>query len=232
MRREKNDISLHFLQQGDGFPLILLHGNGENSTYFEYQMVEFARFFKVIAIDTRGHGKSPRGNAPFTLSQFADDLCHFMKRHQIEKAHLLGFSDGGNIALTFVLRYPQMVDKLILNGANLDSKGVKRLVQLPVEFGYACASRFAQKSEKAAQKAELLALMVNEPHIDVSELHRIQNATLVIVGKRDMIKRKHSLAIYENLPIAEWAEIRGNHFIAHNNPKVFNKKVLQFLLNK
>ncbi|WP_300921782.1 alpha/beta fold hydrolase [uncultured Dubosiella sp.] len=58
------------------------------------------------ALDTRGHGKTPRGNAPFTIRPFVEDLLRFMDRHHIKKVHMLGFSDGGNIALVFALQLP------------------------------------------------------------------------------------------------------------------------------
>ena len=72
------DVELHYREQGSGETLILLHGNGEDGSYFEHQMSAFAPRFRVIALDTRGHGKSPRGKAPFTIRQFADDLLAFM----------------------------------------------------------------------------------------------------------------------------------------------------------
>ena len=72
------DVDLHYREQGTGEPLILLHGNGEDGSYFEHQMDAFASRFRVIALDTRGHGRSPRGEAPFTIRQFADDLLAFM----------------------------------------------------------------------------------------------------------------------------------------------------------
>ena len=68
------DIQLHYVEKGSGPPLLLLHGNGENSDYFCRQIDYFQEAFHVYAPDTRGHGKSPRGTAPFTLEQFALDL--------------------------------------------------------------------------------------------------------------------------------------------------------------
>ena len=76
------DIEHHYIEQGAGFPLILLHGNGEDLSYFEHQMEPFARHFRVIAVDTRGHGQTPRGEAPFTIRQFADDLLAFLEAMQ------------------------------------------------------------------------------------------------------------------------------------------------------
>ena len=97
------DIKLYYQEKGTGEPLILLHGNGEDSSYFKNQIDYFQNTYRVIAIDTRGHGRSPRGDAPFTIEQFACDLYDFMQEHRISNAIILGFSDGANIAMRFAI---------------------------------------------------------------------------------------------------------------------------------
>ena len=223
------DIDHFFIEKGQGEALILLHGNGENCDYFQGQTDEFARFFHVYAIDTRGHGKTPRGNAPFTIRQFADDLLDFMDAHQIGKAHLLGFSDGGNIAMIFAMKHPDRVNHLILNGANLDAKGVKSSVQIPIEIGYRIAKIFARISQTAKLNAEMLGLMVNDPNVLPEELVKIQAKTLVIAGTKDMIKDEHTRLIAQNIPDAQLVILEGNHFIANKCPQAFNEAVLKFL---
>lgn len=224
-----NDIQLHFVEQGQGKPLILLHGNGEDSSYFEHQIPYFSSDYHVIALDTRGHGQSPRGDKPFAIKQFAEDLRDFMDEKDIEKAILLGFSDGGNIALEFALKYPERIDKMIVDGANLFPSGVKPLYQWPVEIGYRIAKLFSRKSEKALRNAEMLGLMVNEPHIDPSELAAITMPVLVVAGTKDMIKESHTKLIYKSLPNAQLSIIEGDHFVANKNPEAFNKVVTSFL---
>ena len=226
-----NDIHLHYIEQGQGQPLILLHGNGESSDYFEHQIAYFDKEHRVIAIDTRGHGQSPRGNKPFTIKQFAEDLLDFMDEKAIEKTSLLGFSDGGNIALTFALKHPERVDKLVLNGANLFPSGVKPRYQWPIEFGYHIAKWFSRRSDEARKNAELLGLMVNEPHVDPSELAKLTMPVLVIAGTKDMIKESHTRLIYNSLPNAALKLIEGDHFIASKNPRAFNAAVEKFLQN-
>ena len=221
------DIELFYTKTGSGPPLLLLHGNGEDGTYFVHQVEEFSRDFTVYAIDTRGHGQSPRGGAPFTISQFADDLLAFMDRQGHPRADILGFSDGGNIALIFALRHPDRVRRLILNGANLDPKGVKPLVQLPIVLGYHFAS--LSKSPKAKARAELLGLMVNEPHIDPAELGKLPMPVLVIAGTRDMIRENHTRLIANRIPNARLVLIPGDHFIANKAPAAFDRAVRQFL---
>jgi len=223
------DIKHHYIEKGRGEPLILLHGNGESCDYFKNQIDDFSKEYRVYGLDTRGHGKTPRGQAPFTIRQFAEDLLCFMDEHNIRKAHLLGFSDGENIALVFALSYPERVDKLILNGANLDPKGVKRTVQIPIELGYRIARKFSDKSGEARKNAELLGLMVNEPNVMPEELSRIKARTLVIAGTRDIIKEKHTRLIAENIPGAKLVFIKGTHFIAQKNAVAFNQQVLEFL---
>lgn len=223
------DIKHFYIESGQGDPLILLHGNGENCKYFLGQMDEFAKYYHVYAIDTRGHGKTPRGDRPFTIRQFADDLLAFMDDHHIEKAHLLGFSDGGNIAMIFAIRYPERVDRLILNGANLDPGGVKRSVQIPIEIGYRIAKKFSAKNDSARRNAEMLGLMVNDPNVSPEELKKIKAKTLVIAGTKDMIRDKHTRMIAECIPDSQLVLIKGDHFIAAKNPVEFNSAVLRFL---
>ena len=224
-----SDTSLHYTRRGSGPPLLLLHGNGEDGSYFVHQMDAFSFLYTVYAIDTRGHGKSPRGDAPFTLEQFARDLLEFMDAHKINKANILGFSDLGNIALIFALAHPERVDRLILNGANLNPSGVKPQVQLPIVLGYWSASLFGIFSSKAKLRAEILGLMVKEPHIQPGALKKLYIPTLVIVGTRDMIRDEHTLLIASNLPMGRMEMIVGDHFIAAKNPDEFNEAVAAFL---
>ena len=147
------DISLFYAEAGSGFPLVLLHGNGEDHTYFSGQMDEFAKSFHVIAIDTRGHGASPRGKAPFSIAQFAQDLYEFLILHDLKRIHLLGFSDGGNIALQFALAHPEMVERLILNSANLYPRGLSRCALLGMRREYRAVQRCTAQNQETTRKA-------------------------------------------------------------------------------
>lgn len=223
-------VELHYVEMGTGFPLILLHGNGEDSTYFEHQMPAFAAHFRVIALDTRGHGKSPRGEGEFSIRRFAEDLRDFMDAHSISQAHILGFSDGANIALEFSLRWPERIGKLILNGGNLRPWGVKFFVQLPVVLGYGLARFISRFDKKAVAKAELLGLMVNEPKLRPADLSHFHIPTLVIAGKNDMIRESHTREIHRAIAGSKLAILPGDHFVAHGNPDAFNRAALDFLL--
>lgn len=223
------DIQLYFEEKGSGTPFIFLHGNGEDGTYFKNQTDYFQRKYRVIAVDTRGHGKSPRGEKPFTIKQFSCDLHDFMIERGISSAIILGFSDGANIAMTFAMEHPEMVNALILNGGNLNPKGIKRSTQIPIEIGYKIAKHFAKKSQGAKKNAEMLGLMVNEPNIKPAELSKITAPTLVICGTNDMVKDAHTKEIAGSIKNAKLTLIKGDHFIANKRPEEFNRAVDEFL---
>lgn len=212
--------------------LILLHGNGEDHTYFVKQIPAFSPHFRLVLMDTRGQGQSTGGDGELNFSVFAADLLALMDHLQIAKAHLLGFSDGGNLALTFALAHPERVQSLILNGANLNPGGVKLSTQLPIVLGYGCCRLLSPFSHKARQNGAVLGLMVNHPHIPSQALAALTMPALVIVGERDMIRDRHSQLIARSLPNAQFVRIPGgDHFCAAKCPEVFNHAVLSFLQN-
>ena len=224
------DIELNYREAGEGYPLILLHGNGEDSGHFRHQLDFFStKGYRVIAIDTRGQGESPRGTAPFTYDQFANDLEGFMDEHGIFRADILGFSDGAITALLFALTRPERVTKLILNGANLDPEGIvepirKKIVSKAEQF-----EKAKDESPEAMARYENFELMAKHPSIDPKELSKVECPTLVIVGTNDLIDAAHTELIYRSLPNAELVFVQGDHFIAYDNPGAFNDAVLKFL---
>ena len=219
------NIQLHYTDYGSGEPLILLHGNGEDSSYFEHQIAFFQDRYRVIAVDTRGHGKSPRGTAPLTLNQFADDLSAFMDELDIASAHILGFSDGANVAMLFALAHPTRVKSLVLNGGNLFPEGLTEQTRREIDEEYEQAV-----SANDENLLELLRLMIDEPHIDPVQLSGLNMPTLVVAGTDDMIEEAHTRLIAESIPNAQLTLIEGTHFIAFENPDAFNRVVSEFLV--
>lgn len=223
------DISLHYNSYGNGEPLILLHGNGENSDYFVHQIDYFAASYHVFAVDTRGHGQSPRGTAPFTIRQFADDLQGLMQEHNLEKAIILGFSDGANIAMSFALNYPERVRALILNAGNLNVWGLEASTRRKIVKRYIKAFFRSRNSEREKRILELQRLMIFDPNIHPKDLQAIRVPTLVIVGTEDLIKQEHTDLIAHSIPSAVKVLIPGDHAIALKNPAAFNRAVDDFL---
>lgn len=222
-------FSLNFTEKGYGTPLVLLHGNGEDCGYFVNQFEHFSKEHRVIAVDTRGHGLSPRGNKPFTLETFADDLLNLLDSLNIEKANILGFSDGGNIAVIFALKYPERVISLVLNGANLFPSGLKNSFLIPVKALHAVFGLASHFSRRAERRKELLYLMAKQPNIRPEELKSIKCPVLVIAGTLDVIKEKHTKLIASSLPDSRLCFLRDGHSIAKTNSVEFNREVEKFL---
>ena len=220
------DIAHSYIEKGSGEYLILLHGNGEDSSYFENQLEAFSKYFKVIALDTRGHGNTPRGEGEFSLQRFAEDLYLFMKEKGISKANILGFSDGANIAILFALSYPECVLKLVLDGGNIFPMGLKPKVLNEIIADW----NRTRKNPSRKRQEELLCLMVREPKLRFSDLVKIDAKSLVIVGSEDVIRRKHSIMIAKSIKNGEFAEIEGGHDIAYSKYSEFNEIVLRFLI--
>lgn len=224
------DIRLNYIEKGEGKPLIMIHGNEESSDYFEHQISYFAdKGFHCIAPDSRAHGKTPRGTAPLTIRQMTDDIIAFMDELGIEKADFIGFSDGGNIMLIMAMKYPERIDRMVVDGANLTLDGVEKNAVDWVNCIYNEASAKADHDPASRLKMEIYGLMVNDPNIEPAELDVIDTPTLVMAGTEDLILREHTELIASHIRGAELAFIEGDHFCASKNPDAFNARVAEFL---
>ena len=131
--------------------------------------------------------------------------------------------------MRFAMKHPEKVEALILNGGNLNARGVKASVQIPIELGYRMTKLFSRISEKARKNHEMLALMVDDPNIELSELKEIHVPTLVIAGTEDMIKEEHTKLLAAEIPGAELKFVKGGHFVAAKASEEFNAAVDLFL---
>lgn len=215
---------------GQGAPVVLLHGNSQDSSYFEQQFDVLSQSYQLIALDTRAHGRSSRGTAPLDFYLFADDVIAVLDDLGIEKAHLLGFSDGGNIALHTVLKYPERILSVISDGANLFPAGLTQPTQDHHKEKYAMLCQKAKEDPSFDQTCEVYGLMVHHPNLTFEDLHAIHTPTLVLAGEHDVILTEHTQAIAEAIDGAELYIVKdGDHYIAAKMPEVFNALVLDFL---
>ncbi len=221
---------LYYASCGQGEPLLLLHGNGEDSSYFCGQIPSLKRHYRVIVMDTRGHGRSGRGEGQLNFTRFARDAAAVLDALGLSSAHVLGYSDGGNTAIRLALDAPERVRSLILNGANLDPSGIKWTVQTPIVLGYGLCRLIGLCDAGAREKAGILGLMVHHPHVRPSELSAIRVPTLVIAGEHDAVRQRHTERIAGSIPHARLRIIPGgSHAVAAQKPAAFNRELLQFL---
>jgi pimeloyl-ACP methyl ester carboxylesterase len=225
-------IYCEFSGDNEAPALVLLHGNGEDLHIFDTQIRFFSRYFRTIAIDTRGHGKSTRGSKPLSFQTFANDLADVFEALEINKAHIIGFSDGAITALHLALTHPELISSMVLLGANYHTKGLRLIPRLQIQFVYACLAAASLFSEKIRKRKEIWGLMVNQPHLTLEELSRIQLPTLIVTGEKDMVSQHHNDEMHRAIAGSQRLIIpNGNHYWMFKQTESFHQCVMDFLPN-
>lgn len=170
-----NSQVLYYEKEGEGSPVIMLHGNGEDHSIFDGITPVISREHTVYLPDLRGCGLSSP-SPDYHYSDMAQDIVNLIHAANIRKPSILGFSDGGIIGLLIAAAYPDMLSRLIVCGANLSPKGLTFLAKRAI------------KSEYRKTKSPMIKMMLVEPDISEAMLKRIQIPTMVFAGEKDMIK--------------------------------------------
>jgi pimeloyl-ACP methyl ester carboxylesterase len=210
--------------------LIFLHGNGEDLHIFDSQVRYFSSFYRTICIDTRGHGQSTRGVMAFCFHTFAVDLIDALDELEIDKAHIVGFSDGAAIAMCLSLHAPERVASMVLLGANYSPKGLLLIPRLQIFFVYACLTAASLFSKKMRKRKEIWGLMVYQPFLTIEELSQITVPTLIVTGENDMVSQRHNDEISRAIAGSKRLIIPGgDHFWIFKQPETFNRCIMEFL---
>ncbi len=230
-----NGIRLYYETYGAGPAalLVVLHGNGGNLAAMRHQIDFFRTTRQVIAIDSRGHGRSEMGATPLTYEKIADDVAALLAQLHAAPADILGWSDGGIVALQLALRHPQRVRRIALSGANLDVAALKPedLASMRAELTDVRAKLAAgDRTPHLLQLEQHLVLMVDQTPITRADLVRITCPALVVAGERDMIPEPSTRAIAAGLPHAQLHIFPdATHGALQEIPAEFNRVVAEFL---
>lgn len=197
------DAHIHYVAYGQGQPILLLHGGLSNKLSWFSQipwLVESGR--RVILIDTRGHGESTSGHAALTYQVFAEDTLLVLNRLGIQRTDIVGWSDGGIIALLLGLEAPQRVGKIVAISANFHPSGLIQETDSAPNPPYSQPHRkiidwargwWSGAGERhTALEAEIKALWQIAPQLGHGDLKAITAPTLVIAGENDIIDLPHS----------------------------------------
>lgn len=220
--KQINGIKIYYEIYGSGKPLFLLHGNGGQIRSQAKRIAYFSQYFKVIAVDSRGHGKSI-DERPLTYDQMADDISVLMDSLHIDSAYIWGQSDGGILGLLIAIHHPEKVGRLATFGANLFPGK---------EAVYDEADKWvvdSMKTTKSPKTKQLFTLMVYQPHITDADLKKIKCPVLIMSGDRDFIRLEHSIKIFNGIPNANFFVMPGaTHFGAYQKPELFNMVLMDF----
>lgn len=223
---------------GKGAPVVLLHGGMGNSTHFGFQLPALVDRFQVIAIDSRGQGRSTRGNVPITYDQMAVDVIAVLDQLAIQRASVVGWSDGGEIALKLGIAHADRVERLFVFAANYDASGSKPRTTPSSTFAaytVRCRSEYNRRSRTGlpynAVVEALLPLWRNPTGITRDQLRGIKAPVMMADGDHDeLILLDQIEEMARLIPNAQLKVFEDtSHFALWQDPEGFNRAMVDFL---
>jgi pimeloyl-ACP methyl ester carboxylesterase len=235
---EVNGVRLYFATVGSGPPVVLLHGGLANSNYWGHQVEALAPAHKVILVDSRGHGRSTRDAQPFGYDLMTDDVVDLLDTLGIEKADIVGWSDGAIIGIDLALRHRDRVRRVFAFAANTVTSGVKDDVLTNPTFAAFIARGRKEYEELSPTPKEydsfveqISHMWESQPNWTDEQLKGITTPVLIADGDHDeAIKREHTEYMAATIPLAGLLILPNtSHFAFLQDPALFNAAVLNFL---
>jgi len=235
---EHDGARIWYATYGSGPPVILLHGGLGHSGNWGYQVPALVRNgYCAVLIDSRGHGHSTRDTRPFTYELMASDVSAVMDALNLEKAGLLGWSDGACTALILASEAPARVAGVFFFACNMDPSGTKEFVFTPI-IGR-CLNRHKQDYARLSatpdqfdEFSDAVGLMQRtQPNYSANDLAQIGVPVTIVQSEHDeFIKREHAEYLARSIPSAEFIDLPGaSHFAPLQRPEQFNTAMLAFL---
>lgn len=224
MKLELEDFTMNYLKYGQGNPLILLHGNGENCHIFDNLISKLGKNYLVYALDTRGHGKSKMKIKEYHYQDMANDLYNFINKLNIVNPIIFGYSDGAIIALLMKIEHSIFNCNLILAGLNVSPNGIE-------EKTFNQSIKDSIKSLNLNDRL-LAKLMISEPNISKEQLNNLDCKVNLIYGENDLILKDHQIYINQNIKGSTLEIVDGEDHgsYVYDNDKL--EKVLEKYLEK
>jgi pimeloyl-ACP methyl ester carboxylesterase len=227
-----------YASYGTGAPVILLHGGLGHSGNWGYQLPALVGSrHRVIAIDSRGHGRSTRDARPYNYELMASDVLAVMDTLQLDRAAIVGWSDGACVALVLASQAPERVAGVFFFGCNMDPSGTREFVPTPVIDR--CFSRHAKDYAHLSATPDdfdafvgaVSEMMRTQPNYSAHDLSQIRVPVAIVQSEHDeFIKPEHADYLAHSIPGAELIVLPAvSHFAPLQRPAQFNRVMLDFL---
>ncbi|HEY7246721.1 MAG TPA: alpha/beta hydrolase [Xanthobacteraceae bacterium] len=234
-----NGINIWYADFGRGTPVILLHGGLANADYWGELVPALTSHYRVVVMDSRGHGRSSRDARPYGYDLMASDVLALMDFLKMDKAALVGWSDGAIIGLDIAIHHPERLSKLFAFAANSDPSGVKDVNQSPVFTAFIARARkeYEKLSPTPTQYdaflAQITRMWETQPNWTAGDLARIKVPTWIVDADHDeAIKRENTLFMADHIPGSGLLiEPQVSHFAFLQDPRQFNTDVRHFLMH-
>lgn len=220
---------------GSGPPVLMIHGNGGSIAAFAKNIPYFAGKYRVIAADSRAQGKSKDPGPALTFEMMADDEAALLDALHLDSAYVIGWSDGGIVALLMALRHPEKVIKLAATGANIqhNASAFRPGLWDADEKRYNAEKDRVWKTDKEKNDWKLFTLDWDQPNIPFASLNSIHCPSLIICGDHDLISIEHTVKIFQNIPNAAlWVVPSSGHATLIQHADEFNRTVDEFFTPK
>lgn len=198
MEAHVNGARLHYAKSGDGPPLLLLHGNGQDHHIFDKIVPRLATTFTVYALDSRNHGQSEM-TAAYSYDTMAEDVHAFIVGLGLGRANVVGFSDGAIVALKLAMAHGGMVAAMALLGVNLK----------PEDFTEKSLNYIRTNLEKTDDP--LYRLMLEQPRIGLDDTRQITVPTLLVAAEREIYRPEVYTELAAAMPNAQLKIMTGHN---------------------
>lgn len=234
-------VHSYYEVEGQGDPLILLHGGFATIETWSAQRGALGGRYRVYLPERRGHGRTPDVPGPIGFDIMARDTTGFMEALGIDSAHLVGWSDGGVVALELALLRPDLVRRLVLIGTAAHSDGYTTQTTewnrsvTPQSFPPFIRDAYDRLSPDGPDHfpvvfEKLVSVWRSEPRHDLAELAGVSAPTLLLLGDDDAVTVEHAAAMRRAIPDAQLAIVPGtDHGVMFGKPELVNRLILDFL---
>jgi pimeloyl-ACP methyl ester carboxylesterase len=235
---ERDGARVWYAAFGAGSPVVLLHGGLGNAGNWGYQVPTLVRAgHRVVVIDARGHGRSTWDGRPLGYAPMASDVAAVLRALDVERAHLVGWSDGAVVALLLAAAEPAAVAGVLFFGCNVDPSGVEPFAFTPVVGR--CLSRHRLDHARLSADPDgfdalmraVTAMQRSEPNLSRDDLAAIDVPVTVVHAEHDeFIRAEHAAYLASALPNGELERLPDvSHFAPVQRPDAFDRVVAGFL---
>ncbi|WP_077963716.1 alpha/beta fold hydrolase [Ensifer adhaerens] len=222
---------------GSGEPVIMLHGGLANSNYWGHQVPDLAKNYRVVVMDSRGHGRSTRDERPFSYDLMSSDVVALMDHLDISQAAIIGWSDGAIIGLKLAIHNPDRIRGVFAFAANSDPSGIEDISDSIVfdQYLQRVSKEYKDLSSTPDEYDDFLgkmsAMWASQPEITPKDLRSIGTPVWIVDGDHEeVIRRKNTLLMADSIPNAGLLiQPEVSHFSLLQGPQQFTADILRFL---
>ncbi|MHA2265126.1 MAG: alpha/beta fold hydrolase [Candidatus Thorarchaeota archaeon] len=250
---DANGLKMFYKEYGEGHPLILLHGGSINADSQWQQIIpKFSEHFRVITVDSRGHGRTNNPLGEFSYSLMCDDVAAFAKALDLERPFICGWSDGAQIALEIGIQYPNLAKGLVAGGVVIEISDayVKGMQEMGIKKPGEVDLQLLEEKYPAFVKlwseihspvhgptywkkliTSLSDMWLNPKEFPGKRIQEITVPTLILQGDRDdLVPMEDALTAYRLIPKGELSIIPfANHIDIFDRGELATAAIIDYL---